>query len=400
MQAAPILRLHHETEDGPSAAWSPDGTRILTFGESPMQLFRENGIKLGEMAHDVYGAQWSKTGDRILSYGPDGMACLWDGFTGAGLLRCEHAFGSAWAEAQWNHDETVLLTQFNNEAVIWDIASGERLHTFQTPKQIHTTRWMFNETQVLTASDDLAIRLWDVVTGNELAVFQSDADDSKTSYPSFSAEASHNERYILAGGSRFTKLNVWEVSTKQIVYTLSAPADLEVAWQFGWRYGPQWASDDSRIVTCSRPIYASAQQTQLNKSCVISIHDAHSGIRLQDIEFSEYVWQMVWSRYKPTLLAASQSGIVLWLDTNTGSVLRQFQHDSSVEEFTWLEDEHVLITRTAAGGVYLWNTQDSSVLFETHYDGTTNSAELHPDRKRLLVSWIGNDIDVYEINLT
>jgi WD40 repeat protein/serine/threonine protein kinase/DNA-binding XRE family transcriptional regulator len=94
-----LFTLHHQPPAfGLTAAWSPDGKRLLTAGGNDEQGAKDNTARVWDAVNgkellvfayhtkSVWPGDWSPNGKRIVTAGNDGTVRIWDASTGAELL--------------------------------------------------------------------------------------------------------------------------------------------------------------------------------------------------------------------------------------------------------------------------------------------------------------------------
>ncbi len=212
--------------DGDVAAFSPDGTRIVTASsEHGARIFDASTgkelVQLEGHAGAVSDVAFSPDGTRVLTASEDKTARLWDAATGKELARLEGHTGPV-ASAVFTRDGARIATASWNEFMrVWDARTGKELtripsrtgyvdrDTFSpdgalvlatsgedharildaaTGKELlrlvgHEARvWsaIFSPdgTRIVTTADDLTARVWDAATGKELARLEAWAAES------------------------------------------------------------------------------------------------------------------------------------------------------------------------------------------------------------------------------
>lgn len=160
------LQLRHEASSSmTSAAFSPDGTRIVTAGNDHQVKIWDtaSGDLLDELAHPraVTFAAFSPDGARIASACADGRARIWHG-------------GEAWCLP---HDDTVSHAAFRRDgrhlvtaskdrtARIWDVATAVPCApAIRHPEPVVRAVFSPDGSRVVTLSGHTA-RLWDATSG-------------------------------------------------------------------------------------------------------------------------------------------------------------------------------------------------------------------------------------------
>jgi len=128
----PILTFTGHTTSVNSVAFSPDGTKVLTGGDT--------------------------------------TARLWNGATGA-LIRTFTGHTSVVQSVAFSPDGTKVLTgSWDKTARLWDAATGECIATFVHTSFVNSVAFSPDGTKVLTASDDYTPRLWNI-TGGHICTF-------------------------------------------------------------------------------------------------------------------------------------------------------------------------------------------------------------------------------------
>lgn len=201
-------------------SFSPDGLRVLTGGDSTVQIWdSRTGTPIGKpMRHDglVAAATFSPdghvilTGSNAIRTGESGEVRLWNGFTGepmgaarkhAGQLSGVIINSAGQAALSWGKDsaqvwdlraaelselalhhggtltaalfspdnDTVLTTGYDGSAKLWDVRTGlQRGDTIQHDRQIRQAVFSSDGSTVITGSDDSTARLWNAQTGRSL----------------------------------------------------------------------------------------------------------------------------------------------------------------------------------------------------------------------------------------
>jgi WD40 repeat protein len=122
-------------------SWSPDGTRIAATAQSISQL--------------AYRDAW----------------LILDASTGAQLFRLDSPELQGVKHLDWSPDGSRIATggNLNNLAQIWDANSGTLLMTLEGhTENTSFIRWNSDGTRIATFGQDDTLRIWDVVTGQNI----------------------------------------------------------------------------------------------------------------------------------------------------------------------------------------------------------------------------------------
>jgi Tol biopolymer transport system component len=179
-----VLRGHDESVH--SAAFSPGGTRIVTASsDNTARIWDAASAK--EVAvlrgHEtiVYSAAFSPDGRRIVTASGDKTARLWDAATAKqiAVLRGHDDFV---ASAAFSPDGRRIVTASGDKtARIWDAATAKEIATLRGHDgYVTSAAFSPDGTRIVTASLDETARIWDAATAKEIAVLRGH-DDTVTS---------------------------------------------------------------------------------------------------------------------------------------------------------------------------------------------------------------------------
>jgi WD40 repeat protein/tRNA A-37 threonylcarbamoyl transferase component Bud32 len=224
-----------------SVAFSPDGRLLVTAGGS-----RSTGTgaasggdvwELGtgrRVAHlepppenAIHSAMFSPDGRRVLTQswggrtsvrgGGTAQACLWDAATGRLLhILKAGAISGYGVPAVFRPDGLHVLTAANNnEAAVWDAATGAELFRLRGHEgEIRSVAYSPDGRKVVTASDDRTARIW-TEDSRQVQVLRGHQEGLTAA--SFSPDG---QKVVTAGKDRTVRL--WDADTKQELGTLKA----------------------------------------------------------------------------------------------------------------------------------------------------------------------------------
>ncbi|MBD2233944.1 WD40 repeat domain-containing protein [Phormidium tenue] len=113
----------------------------------------------------------------LVSCGQDGLAKVWDIDSGECLHTMTEHMGMCWALAMHPAGDRFATSSFDHTVKIWDIATGTCLHTLRGhTAEVCGVHFSPDGQLVATASSDRTLRLWDVATGQCLTVLTGHTD--------------------------------------------------------------------------------------------------------------------------------------------------------------------------------------------------------------------------------
>ncbi|MFI7275330.1 AAA family ATPase [Streptomyces sp. NPDC049879] len=231
-----VFRGHGDTVWG--VAWSPDGTRVASgSSDATARVWdvRPRGAERVLVAgHRLPANQavWSPDGRQIATASDDGTARVWDAETGAATERTvrhpERVWGVDWSAGRLATGSGDGSARISGEGRGIDLGDGRTT--------VEAVAFSPDGTRLATGGHDAVVRVWDVRTGDELAVFEGHQDW-------VGAVAWSPSGRFLASGSDDRTCRVWDVAEGQQVTVLRGHE--------GYVDDVGWSPDERRIVTAS-----------------------------------------------------------------------------------------------------------------------------------------------------
>jgi WD40 repeat protein len=185
----PLLQIQAHDGEVFSAAFSPDGTAILSAGSDDIvRLWRaQNGEPMGELTVDgrLVRARFNPDGSLIIAAGfdaeDDNEAYIFDTASGEQLVGLRGHTDEILALAFSRNGNYVYTAGFDNTIRKWDAATGEVLLVMTG----HTGRVVDlavspNDGLVASASADTTVRVWDAGNGKELFTYLGNNEDANS----------------------------------------------------------------------------------------------------------------------------------------------------------------------------------------------------------------------------
>lgn len=408
VHAAPFLTEH--VLSGSDAAWSPDGTLLVTAVGPEAWVWRADGTRAAtitstERKDQIMSATWHPDGTRIATISRDGPVEIWrtDGSLVASLEKTDRAEFIAWSP-----DGANLITIMSVEGRIWR-ADGALLATPTEVMYNYATwspdsRWfvtndIMGEARVCRADGTTVARLvgteksgwhdedvlsaaWDhtserIVTaskdgtaivwkrdGSHLATLGGHLDEVNT------AVWSPNGEYVVTTSDDYTA-RVWKASGALVASLAGHQMEVRFA---------AWSPDGTRIVTGSLDRSARIWELEPGEPSKVSL------IASLDGHYSE-VSSAAWNRSGTRIVTSGFfGGVRIWRANQELPDVTLKGHQAKLIEATWNHDGSRVLTVAESGAPRIWSADGTPlVVFKDHEYGF-ESAGWSPEGTRVVIT--------------
>jgi WD40 repeat protein len=348
------------TSDLTVAAFSPDGTRVVTASDdNTARLWDANtGATLATLlghTNEVNSAAFSSDGTRVVTASRDGTARVWDAKTGA-LITTLSGHNSGVQNASFSPDGSRIVTaSLDNTARLWDATTGALLATLSGHTSfVWSASFSPDGSRIVTASSDKTARLWNAKTGTAIATLSGHSD--RVVGAQFSPDGN---RLVTASADKTARL--WDARTGAALATFSGHA--------GPVDSAAFSPDGTQVVTASWDNTA-------------RLWDARSGAPLFTLTgHTDQVHSAAFSPNGRLVATASSDRTARLWDATTGVALATLSgHLDEVRNAAFNPDGSRIVTASRDRTARLWNVKTGAVFvaLSGHAD-TVWSARFSPN---------------------
>jgi WD40 repeat protein/TPR repeat protein len=390
-----------------SAAYSPDGSRIVTasIDKTARVWDAHTGAQLAVLSgHDdrVYSAAYSPDGTRIVTASMDKTARIWDARTGAQVAVLS-GHDDRVNSAKYSPDGNRIVTASQDKtARVWDARTHAQLAMLGHADNVYSAEYSPDGARIVTASFDKTARIWDAHTGAQLAVLSGHSAQVQSA-----AYSPDGARIVTASFDKTAR--IWDARTNAQLAVLSGHADRI--------YAAAYSPDGARIVTASFDKTARIWDARVGKQLTVlsghegliynaqyspdgdriitasfdktaGIWDAHTGARLGRLSGQGPV---TYGAYSPDgahiVMASFDKTASIW-DAHTGARIRTLSgHDGVVTFAAYSPDNARIVTASFDKTARVWDAHTGAQLaLLSGHGGNVNSAIYSPDGTRIVTA--------------
>jgi WD40 repeat protein len=360
-----VLFGHRETVT--TAAYSPDGTRIVTasYDKTARIWDARTGAPLAVLsghADAVHSAAYSPDGSRIVTASFDKTARIWDARSGAPLAVLS-GHGNNVNSAAYSPDGSRIITaSFDKTVRIWDARSGAQLAVLFGHGDIASSAaYSPDGSRIVTASADNTARIWDAHSGAQLRLLSGHGDNVRSA-----AYSPDGSRIVTASDDKTAR--IWDARTGAPLAVLSNHGSAVRS--------AAYSPDGSRIVT------ASADNTA-------RIWDAQTGTRLAVLSnHGSPVRSAAYSPDGTRIVTASENPTArIWAARNGRQLAVLYGHASAVRSAAYSPDGTRIVTASFDRTARIWDSHSGTQLAALYSpDGAVSFAAYSPDGTRIVTA--------------
>ena len=253
-----------------------------------------------------------------------------------------HTDGRRVTALAFTPDQRRLIIGFDSSSsnlVVWDLESRSMLHTFSRHKLMVTKIVPLPDNcRALSASQDGTLRIWDIINGEELGVFEDPDQDIEIIRKVILTE--YGKKVFVAGPSKKSML-IWDINSREIVKRI--PFTETVPWVN--------LACAATISPCGNYYFFA------DKNYVINVYRTSDGMKLFSLKGHEqYVFTLAVTHDSQRLISGSVDQSVRVWNINTGREEKVLLgHQGTVTDILLDHKSSICITIDTKGNMLSWD---------------------------------------------
>ena len=357
-------------------AFSPDGTKLASGGlDRKIKIWDvltgTTTLTLAGHQGAVNAVTFSPDGLHVASASSDGDVLIWD----IGLAREVYALDTAESSNRVavNADGEKMAQGVENEAKIWDVATGVELFSLQHELPVGAVAFTPDRKFLVTTDEVNQIHVWELESQTNILTI-------KSGQAFLNAVTVSPDGTQIASGGEDGMVRVWDSISGNLLFAINGHV-APVTWL---AYSPdgKWlasAGVDDRVILWNAKTG--------DKADVFSGH-------------TDVVWSVAFSADGRRIVTASRDSTVKVWDVESGEVLLTLQgHTGTVVSATFSPDGTRIASAGRDGLTNLWDAQTGELLLTLPGNGSgVQSAAFTPDGKFLITT--SDALRVYAIQIS
>ncbi len=282
------------------AAWSPDGSRIVSGGGDATNGKADNSAQVWNPLNGSISSSFTQHKDGVgsLSWSPDSQRIasssfqnvyIWEAATGKLLAHQEDQVSNPLRNVAlaWSPDGKMIVTGRENGVVqVRDTSAQAKAEFHMHTGVINAVVWSPDSKLVASASSDSTVKVWNVATGQ---IFLSLAHLARVNAVAWSADGT-----MIASGGNDHIVHIWDARTGNALhqYTTHTDAVFAVAW-----------SPDSKMLA-SGSADTTVRVWNVRDNAFVTTYQNHSQ------RVTAVTWLPTWSIYGQLIASSSLDGTV------------------------------------------------------------------------------------------
>ncbi len=357
----------HATEVAPQAAIP--AITFTAYLHTP--LFTLKGHTQSENSSEnpsVNSIVFSPDGTKVVTASDDKTAKIWDVATGELLHTLKGHTGYVWSAAFSPNGNYIVTASADGTVKIWDVANGTLIRTLEGHTDwVISAAFSPDSSKLVTASNDRTARIWDASTGQILHILK-----GLVLSAAFSPDGTKVVTTSLDGSTGVWDARVWDAQTGTSIFSLAGAS---------WANDAAFSPDGTKIVTA---VGDNAKIWEVETGALIRTLVGHT----QGVSFAAFSPD---GRYVVT--ASWDNTARIW-DVETGQLQHTLKgHTYKLIFATFSADGNYVVTASWDNTVRLWDASNGQEVLRISTRSYGNEEIIwKPIDKNHVISKPGNDL--------